>query len=358
MRKICIELMSEDSVNEHLELASLVYKTPQVIEKSHFVWKHCVSPYGVSRCVALRTDESKLAGRMLLQPRQFWLDSARALSGATITDLVIDPKYRSASHLIGMIKAAKSPEGISLVVHTSNEVSDPLYRQLFKFKSELELQALGVPVSLFGFLKRYITNTQLRKCLDLIAMAPIRFGIRAWAQMQSLATKIRLDAPPADGELDVIFNEFRANVGPHFERTPDFIKWRFESSPLFPIHVQWLWHGTECLGYMAWQKIEKRDLQVFTIADLVTRRPLTVAQARAVNLLSICLCIERGMDAVFTLANTKNAMLKGLASFPFLSIPDSQLPHPSPMYFHAGAKDFPHDQRSKTFISLADLDFF
>ena len=136
MNKISTETMSADRVDEHLALAALVYDTPQVLDSPHFTWKHCASPYGASLCVALRTDDTRLAGRMLLQPRRFFTARDSALDGATITDLVIDPKHRSAAQLISMVKAAKAPAGISLVIHTSNEVSDPLYRQLFKFKRE------------------------------------------------------------------------------------------------------------------------------------------------------------------------------------------------------------------------------
>lgn len=189
-------------------------------------------------------------------------------------------------------------------------------------------------------------------------MAPIRLSLHAWAGIPTLFTKVRLGKRPADKELDVILKEFRSVAGPHFERTSDFIKWRISDSPLFPIHIEWLWQGKECLGYMAWQRIEKRELQVFAIVDLVTRRQLNTAQVRAIKLLAICLCIAHEMDAVFTLINVRNPLLKGLASFPFLNIPESQLPHPSPIYFHADAKDFPHDHRGSTFMSLADLDFF
>jgi hypothetical protein len=358
MSKINIELMSEDRISEHLELASLVYETPQVIEKIHFVWKHCVSPCGNSLCVALRNDEAKLVGRMLLQPRKFWVDRDKSLSGATITDLVIDPKHRSAAHFIGMVKAAKSPAGMALVIHTSNEVSEPLYRQLFKFKSAVELLALGLPVSIFRFLKPYIANSYLRRGLDILTIAPIRLCFRAWAGILTLFTKVRLGERPSDKELDVILKEFKSAAGPHFERTSDFIKWRISDSPLFPIHIEWLWQGKECLGYMAWQRIEKRELQIFVIIDLVTRRQLNTSQLRAMKLLAISLCIEHEMDAVFTLINVKNPLLEGLASFPFLRIPESQLPHPSPIYFHADDKDFPLDQRGATYLSLADLDFF
>lgn len=358
MSKISIESMSEDRISEHLDLASLVYETPQVIEKPHFLWKHCLSPYGISLCVALRTDEAKLVGRMLLQPRQFWVGRDKSLAGATITDLVIDPKHRNAAHFIGMVKAAKSPAGMALVIHTSNEVSESLYRQLFKFKSAVQLQAFGLPVSIFRFLKRYNVNTYLRRILDTLTMAPIRLCLRAWASTLTLLTELRFGERPSDNDLDVILKEFRSVAGPHFERTSDFIKWRISDSPLFPIHLEWIWLGKECLGYMAWQRFEKREMQVFAIVDLVTRRQLNTAQFRVMKILAIRHCIAHKMDAVFTLINDKNPMLEGLASFPFFPIPESKLPHPSPIYFHADGKDFPIDQRGSTFMCLADLDFF
>jgi hypothetical protein len=358
VNKISTETMSADRVDEHLALAALVYDTPQVLDSPHFTWKHCASPYGASLCVALRTDDTRLAGRMLLQPRRFFTARDSALDGATITDLVIDPKHRSAAQLISMVKAAKAPAGISLVIHTSNEVSDPLYRQLFKFKSEVELQALGIPVSVKRFLQRYTSAALVLGWIDLVTMGPVRLTLGAWAGIQSLRTGMRLGARPDDAELESILGEFRANAGPHFERTPAFLKWRFDDGPLFTIHIEWLWQGQECLGYMAWQRIDKRGLQILAIADLVTRRPLSASQARAVKLMAIRLCIRHKLDAVFTLANTKNPIIAGLSGFPFLRIPDSQLPHPSPMYFHADPNNFPLERRALTYLSLADLDFF
>lgn len=357
MKNISTETISADQIDEHVALASSVYDTPAVTDKSHFTWKHCESPYGASTCVALRTGEDTLVGRMLLQPRRFITATGNELTGATITDFVIDPKHRSAAQMIGMIKAAKAPPGISLVIHSSNEVSDPLYSQLFKFKREFMLQALGIPVGLKRILRCYISNEWVRGALDTL-MLPARLTLRAFAGLQSFRTGIRLGLRPSEEIVDVILQEFKAGAGPHFERTSAFMKWRFDDGPLFPGHVEWLWQGSECLGFMAWQQIDKREIQILAITDLVTRRPLTSPEAMAVKLFAACLCIDRDMDAVFTLANVDNPMLACLPGFPFLRIPASQLPHPSPIYFHADPGGGAPENRATTYLTLADLDYF
>ena len=357
MNKINMEMIEVDQIDEHLALGASVYDTPAVTNKSHFIWKHCEGPGSASICVALRTDEAKLVGRMLLQPRQFFAANGEALRGATITDFVLDPKHRSAAQIIGMIKTAKAPAGISLVVHSSNEVSDPLYSQLFKFKREFGLEAFGIPVRLTRILKRYVSNNMLRSALDML-MLPARLTLRLFASIQSFRTGIRIGLRPPEMLLNRILQEFKAVAGPHFERTVTFMKWRFDDSPLFPGHVEWLWQGSECLGFFAWQQFDKRDIRIFAITDLVTRRPLTVRQAIAVKLLVIRMCIERGLDAVFTLVNVNNSMLTGLSGFPFLRIPTSQLPHTSPIYLHADSGVFPTEHRAKTYLTLADLDYF
>ena len=357
MKRICTERMTVAQVDEHLALAASVYDTPVVTNKSHFVWKHCENPSGTSICVALRTDEGELVGRMLLQPRQFITAKGDALRGATITDFVLDPKHRSAAQIIGMIKAAKAPLGISLVLHSSNEVSDPLYSQLFKFKTEFVLEAFGIPVRLTRLLRRYTSSEMLRSAVDLL-ISPARLALCLCTGIQSFRTGIRIGICPPETVVNDVLQEFKACAGPHFERTSSFMKWRFDESPLFPGHVEWLWQGSECLGFMAWQQFDKRDIQILAITDLVTRRPLTGAQATAVKLIATSLCIERGLDAVFTLVNTNNSMLAGLSGFPFMRIPARQLPHPSPIYLHADSGSFPPEYRAKTYLSLADLDYF
>lgn len=357
MNKISTATMSGDQIDEHLALASSVYDTPVVTDRSHFTWKHCQNPNGESICVALRTDEATLVGRMLLQRRQFFTANGAELAGATITDFVLDPRHRSAAQIIGMIKAAKAPLGISLVIHSSNEVSDPLYSQLFKFKREFVLQAFGIPVRLTGILRRYISSDLLRSAFDML-MVPARLTLLLISGIQSCGTGIRIGPRPPEVTVHDVLQEFKACAGPHFERTTAFTKWRFDDSPLFPGHVEWLWQGSECLGFMAWQQFDKRSVQIFAITDLVTRRPLTAGQAAAVKLIATCLCIERGLDAVFTLINVNNAMLACLSGFPFLRIPASQLPHPSPIYLHADSGNFPHEYRAKTYLTLADLDYF
>jgi hypothetical protein len=351
------EIIAADQIDEHLALASLVYDTVAVTDREHFAWKHCGSPCGSSTCIALRSEDASLVGRLLMQPRRFIVAVGEEWNGATITDFVIDPKHRSAAKIIGMIKSAKAPTGISIVLHSSNAVSDPLYSQLFKFKREFWLQALGCPVRIDGLLKRYIKSDWLCGSIDIL-ISPFRWGMGAAKAWFSFNSGIHLAPPPSAADLDSILTAFKVVAGPHFERTTDFIKWRFDESPLFPGHLEWLWKDGTCLGFVAWQQIDKRGLRVFAITDLVIRRPLSSQEAATVKLLLIGLCVAHGMDAVFALVNLGNSILSCFAGFPFFRIPPGQLPHSSPIYLHAAPECFPSIGRAKTYLTLADLDYF
>lgn len=357
MNLICSELMAVDNIEEHLALASKVYDKVAVTNRNHFFWKHCCNPSGPSTCIALRSEDGCLVGRLLLQPRRFIVEVGKEFNGATITDFVIDPMHRDAAKIIGMIKCGKSPLGISVVLHSSNEASDPIYSQLFKFKREFWLQALGCPVRIDGFLRDKIKTEWLSSCIDKF-MSPARWGFVVAKKLISYSCGVKFGPSPCSDKLNEILTSFKILAGPHFERTEDFIKWRFEDSPLFTGHLEWLWKNGECLGYVAWQQIDKRGLRVFAITDLVISRRLSLVEATTVKLLLIDLCESRGMDAVFTLVNLDNPILSCFAGLPFFLIPPSQIPHNSPIYLHADTECFPNLDRARTYLTLSDLDYF
>jgi hypothetical protein len=205
--------------------------------------------------------------------------------------------------------------------------------------------------------RRKVSSDLLCRVVDA-AWAPVRVALRLLTVFDRVRTGLRFGSRPSDAVLEAVLAGFRSSAGPHFARTPAFMAWRFDSSPVFESHVEWLWKRGECLGFFAWQRIDKGDVGLLTITDLVTRRPLSRQEARAVKLLAATRCIERGLDAVLTLVNTNNAALAVLDGFPLYRIPASQMPHPSPMYFHASSATLPVGQRAKTYLTLADLDYF
>jgi len=357
MNKIRFDIFDQKRLSEHIAVGASVYSSPEVINADHLRWKHLQNPYGPSTSVSLRNELETLVGRSFIQPRTFWFTPAVSCRGATITDLVIMPEARNAATLIGMTRAIKSPQGVDVVIHTSNDVSDLIYRKLFKFPIAFTLAATGLPIRVSNFLKSYFANPILIKVSELL-VSPWRLLLRASALVIGSVSGVRLAAEPTDGVISEIFEEYRQHAGAHFERSQRFLKWRFSEGPIFNGTIEWVWSQGECVGYLAFKRVTLGGLDVFVILDAVLRRRLTQKESIALKFVAARLAIESSCDAIFTLANLDSPALKWLKGFPFIHIPDRHLPHPTPIFIHAADEFESLKNKKDIFFTLADLDYF
>jgi len=357
LNSISLELVDEKRISEHVAVGASVYSSQEVTSVDHLRWKHLESPYGPSTSVSLRNERDDLVGRSFIQPRTFCVTPSTSCSGATITDLVIMPEERNAASLIGMTRAIKSPDGVDVVIHTSNDVSDLIYRKLFKFPIAFTLVATGLPVRVSNILKPYLKNPILIQVAELL-ISPWRWLLRACALVMSAVSGVRFAAKPTDSVMSEIFEEYRQHAGAHFERSQRFIDWRFSTGLIFNGEIEWVWNRGQCLGYVAFKRVALGGLEVFVILDVVLRRRLALKEAIALKFLATRLAIQGSCDAVFTLVNIKNPALKWLQGFPFLRIPDRHLPHPTPIFIHTSNKCRSLEGRADLFFTLADLDYF
>jgi hypothetical protein len=357
INSIGFDLFNKNKLSEHIAVAASVYSSPEVIDPDHLLWKHLQNPYGPSTSVSLRNEMEDLVGRSFIQPRTFWVTPSLSCRGATITDLVIMPAERSAASLINMTRAIKSPDGIDVVVHTSNDSSDLIYRKLFKFPIVFTLAAAGLPLRVSNILKPHLANPTLRKAIEFL-VSPWRWLLRASALVIGGISNVKFAAEPSESVMSEIFEEYRKHAGAHFERSQRFLKWRFSEGPLFNGKVEWVWSQGECLGYLAFKQVTLGGLVVFVIMDAVLRRRLTLKEAIAIKFLAVRLAIDGPFDAVFTLANTENSALKWLKVFPFFYIPDRHLPHSTPIFIHALNEHRSLEKQADVFFTLADLDYF
>lgn len=357
MKSISLELFDQAKIPEHIDVGASVYSSPEVVNADHLRWKHLDGPYGPSLSVSLRGEAGVLVGRSFIQPRTFWVTPSTSCRGATITDLVITPAERNAASLISMTRAIKSPDGIDVVVHTSNDSSDLIYRKLFKFPIAFTLAATGLPLRVSNILKPHLANPTLRKAIELL-VSPWRWVLRTSALITGAVSGVKFAAEPSDSVMSEIFEEYRHHAGAHFERSPRFLKWRFTAGPLFNGKFEWVWSQGECVGYLAFKQVTLGGLVVFVILDAVLRRRLTLKEAIALKFLAARLAIESSCDAVFTLANIENSALKWLKGFPFFHIPDRHLPHPTPIFIHASNEHRSLEKQVDVFFTLADLDYF
>ncbi len=357
MNSIGFDLFNKNKLSEHIAVGASVYSSPEVIDSEHLLWKHLQNSYGPSTSVSLRNVNEKLVGRSFIQPRTFWIIPSISCRGATITDLVIMPTERSAASLISMTRAIKSPDGIDVVVHTSNDSSDLIYRKLFKFPIAFTLAATGLPLRVSNILKPHLVNPTLRKAIELL-VSPWRLLLLASALVIRAVSSVKFAAEPSDSVMSEIFEEYRHHAGAHFERSQRFLIWRFSEGPLFNGKVEWVWRQGECLGYLAFKQVTLGGLVVFVIMDAVLRRRLTLKEAIAIKFLAVRLATERSCDAVFSLANIENSALQWLKGFPFLHIPDRHLPHSTPIFIHALNEHRSLEKQADVFFTLADLDYF
>jgi len=354
---IKLDIFDEDCINEHIIVGASVYSSPEVVNIDHLRWKHLCNPSGSSTSVSLRNKLSILVGRSFIQPRNFFVTPLKFCRGASITDLVINPEERNASTLIEMTRAIKSPEGFDVVIHTSNENSDPIYRKLFKFKIAFTLAAVGLPIRISNIIKPYLKSLLLRDLIELL-ISPWRWLLQVTAFMMGLIGNIKLSVSPVDTVISEIFEEHREHAGPHFERNQQFLNWRFAEGPIFNGQVEWVWIQGECLGYLAFKRVSLGGLNVLVILDAVLRRRLTLREAIALKFIAARLSIDHSCDAIFTLANIENPALRWLKGFPFLNIQDHHLPHSTPIFIHAQNEFDVLRSKNDIFFTLADLDYF
>ena len=357
MNSIKSELLTYEKVGQHIAVGKTVYCKPEVVDELHVTWKHLSSPYGASSVISLRNESELIIGHTFLQPRKFCIDFFRSYNGAVVTDLVINPLFRNAATLIAITRAIKSPLNFDMVLHTSNEVSDQIYKKLFKFPVSCDLNSAGIPINFGSILRSRLKNVIAISLVNLISIA-WRWLLIALNRVIGFFSPLKFVTEPSECEVEEVLSDFAKICGSHFERTPGFLKWRFKDGPLFNGRTKWIESGGVCIGYLVFKDVHISGLKVCVIMDVCFRRHLSLMESIAIKLLSITLAINGSCDAVFTLCNFNNSALKWLQDFPFIKIPDEVLPHPSPIFIHASEEVYPSLNRKSIYLTLADLDYF
>jgi len=354
---ITTEKLTAQELVDHIAVGSSEYSSPEVVNPDHVAWKHLDNPYGPSVSVSLRKESGELVGHSFLQPRMFCIGHGQVVSGATITDLVIVPAERIAAALIGMTRMAKSVECFDVVLHTSNHVSDVIYRKLFKFPVACTLVASALPLRVANALAAHVPIGWLRDGLDIL-VAPWRWLVKGAAALSGTVGRISFGVEPAASVADEIFEDFKGHAGPHFERNTAFLDWRFREGPVFKGQLLWVWCRRQCLGYIAVRKVSINGFDVLVVLDSVLRRPLNKLESVSVQLLCAREAVQAHCDAVFCLANQGNDALRWWSEAPFIRIPDSYLPHPTPIFVHTKGRSVGKVFGAGVFLTLADLDYF
>ena len=136
---IVVAAADEERVREFLALAATHYEGEPVNDERVVRWRHLGAPAGASTAVELVADGGCI-GRMWIQVHE-WSVGGRIVRAANPIDFLIREDHRSLPTFLGLFKATMQEAAArsDLIYHTSNPITDDLYRKLAKLKPMAEL---------------------------------------------------------------------------------------------------------------------------------------------------------------------------------------------------------------------------
>ena len=127
--KIVFKKFTEAQVVNFIRLSEVEYgrMKPVVTDADHVRRKFIQVPCGPSTAMNLECAD-EVVGRAILLPRLIYL-SGKQVPVAFMSDALIHPDFRRpASNFISLMKSIKKARDFSLVFHTSNNISENLYK--------------------------------------------------------------------------------------------------------------------------------------------------------------------------------------------------------------------------------------
>lgn len=355
MVQIRVEAVTFDQIPAQMALVATTYDDPVLSNPQHFWWKHGSGPYGASTSVGLYDEQGGMVGRALVQPRPFLAGPDHKVPSGLVVDLLLAPVHRSAMNFLALVRNQPKSPAMGLLVHTSNESSDPLYRKLLRYPVAFEMKAYMLPIRICR-MARKLTGwaPSALECLS----APWRLALSLGAALAGRFARVEITSglPPA-ADFAELMRRFTETSGPHFQRSYEFLQWRF-SGPVFAGELATLRVDSRIVGYVGWRNVALVGLNFFVVMDIVVVGKLSFLQRVAVWLELARRGSASGADALFIMLNRGNSTLADLVGSMLIPVPDSRLPHPTPIFMLPQDAALKRTAFASTFMTLADIDYF
>lgn len=342
-----------------MKLTAAHYSGESVNDPEVVAWRHLESPAGPSTTIEL-VEGGESVGRMwiLLHP---WLVNGVRVTAANPIDFLIREDHRSLPAFMSLFKTTmrEALARAELVFHTSNPLTDNLYRNLMKLKPVTELDGAVLPVRPFAAAQagKVFNARTLGKILD----SGIHVGVRilGWA---ARAARISLLNDAILSDQDAVLAAFRTEEKVCGERTAEHRTWRFRGAGPIRYREQWIARRGEVIGYVVTSDRDVDGVHGRFVIDLVLpgSQPWFVRWSLWAQLAASAARDRR--QAVFFFYNRSNARLAGLASLPLLTVRRDRLPQRVPVFVRTRAdhhrSTITAADLSSGYFVLADFDLF
>lgn len=355
--KIVFKKLSEDQVVNFIRLSEVEYgRMESVTDADHVRCKHLQTPYGPSTAMNLECA-GKVVGRAMLQPRLIHL-SGKRVPVAFVSDTLIHPDFRRpASNFITLMQSIKKAQDFPLVFHTSNNITEDIYKKLLKFKLPFSLTAFGF---LLNLRKAAFKVLKFDSPLFDLFSIPYRYLVLLLCRTAAIFFDFKITTEKPD---DTCFDEFcqKEAIKNDCEMVRDtqFLKWRYLQSPLWQAKILYLHKDSQLCGYVVLRNVVLEGMKFTVVMDFALNETVNTLQLLFLRCSIIRMALNHGDDMVFTMLNPLSRASKNFIGFPWVKIPEGYLPHRTPIFIHVNDPAIANlENQSSIHLTLGDLDYF
>lgn len=327
--RICLGVASEERIGPFLKLTESYYCNQPVNIAAVVRWRHLAAPLGPSHTVEL-VDGDETVGRMWIGVHK-WKVRGQIVRAANPCDFLIHKDHRRLPAFMSLFNGTmnESQKIADFVYHTSNPLTDDLYRKLMKLKPVAELDCALIPVRPFGAAKAagVIRTGVFGLVADMVFAALV--GVVGWMSKMS---GIRLGGPPSIVERKRIIAEFCAEEPLCGARSEAHRDWRHRGAGPIVYQEHWVCKSGRPIGYILTSDRDLNGIKACFVVDVLLPGQSSRLTLWPIWLQIAALAASRERHAVFFFFNRANPRLARLASLPMVRISRGRLPQQLPVF--------------------------
>lgn len=357
--EIVATIASVDLVPDFVALSSTHYQDGPVTDPDFVCWRHLEAPTGPSIAVEL-VDGSDRVGRMWIL-KQRWNVHGKIRAAANPVDFLIREDHRRLPSFLSLFKGTmkEAHRNADVVYHTSNPLTDNLYRKLMKYEPVTELDGALLPVRPFavarttGVLNLGIAGTLLDGF----------FRVGVWlVGRASRCLRVTLAPNASVDEAEAIAVSLRAEESVCNARIAEDVAWRYRGAGSIAYKRCWIRRHGRVVGSVVTTDRQVNGLRGRFVVDVVWpgRPPRRAIRAMWAQVGAEGAADE--IDAVFFLANRANPRLARLTAWPMVAVGRDRLPQRVPVFVRLSSdpdgNEVSETDWSSAYLVLGDFDMF
>jgi hypothetical protein len=357
MIRVIRGLIGPEDVDRFIEFSKCEYDAGAPLDSRSISWRHLENPAGPSTATELEVDGERIA-RIWAQGNVWRLGGTELLLSSPI-DLLIHPRHRGIQTFLKIFKEGMASSFVIAdgVLHTSNLLTNDIYRKFLKKSPVADLDGAVFPMSPF-LLAQELLNLKHRRIYKI--------GDSLFRMFTSGITKvssrtIAFVPAPTEREQELLVEKFYALHPFARRRNQSDREWRYAGEGIFQYNTEWIAKKGILFGYVVTTDRIVNNVKGRFVLDLVLGEQLSKRDLVSMWFIIIRKAQRELQNALFFFYNAKNKEMKRVAGFPMVTVKRKQLPQEIPIFIDFGSSEVATDSYrviEEGYFVLADLDTF